>query len=159
MDEYIAKPIRAKQLFQTLANVMGFSSEPLSVPNLPSGQPAAPGRPRQPALVWNPDTALDSVKGDQDLLRIVIETYLEEAPLLVTRMHESLDQSKGADLNMAAHSLKGSLRFLGAEQGFQLAYQLELMGRDGDFEKAPDVLESLESFLAKLTPSLRTYLE
>ncbi len=159
MDEYIAKPIRAKQLFLTLAKVMGFSAEPLPVPDLPSGPQDNPNRPQQAAQTWDPDVALDSVKGDRDLLRIVVKTYLEEAPRLVTRMKDSLGQSNGAELNMAAHSLKGSLRFLAAEQGFQLAYQLELMGRDSDFEKAPDTLSSLEAFLSKLTPSLRTHLE
>ena len=47
----------------------------------------------------------------------------------------------------------------GAEQGFQLAYQLELMGRDKDFDKAAPALDKLEAFLSHLTPSLRVHLE
>jgi len=159
MDEYIAKPIRAKQLFQTMANVMGLSNEPLPAVNLPSGEPGGSKLPAQAAGLWDPDAALESVKGDRDLLRIVIETYLEESPQLVKRMRDSLGRSDAAELNLAAHSLKGSLRFLGAEEGFQLAYRLELMGRDRDFQETPDVLQSLETFLTRLTPSLRGYLE
>jgi hypothetical protein len=33
------------------------------------------------------------------------------------------------------------------------------MGRDRDFQETPDVLQSLETFLTRLTPSLRGYLE
>jgi HPt (histidine-containing phosphotransfer) domain-containing protein len=62
-------------------------------------------------------------------------------------------------LNLSAHSLKGSLRFFGAEQGFQLAYQLELMGRKGDFEKAADTLNSLETVLSQLAPALRAHVK
>ncbi len=159
MDEYIAKPIRARQLFQTMANVTGLSNKPLPAVDLPSGEPGGSRLPSQAAGLWDPDAALESVKGDSDLLRIVIETYLEESPQLVKRMRDSLGRSDAAELNLAAHSLKGSLRFLGAEEGFQLAYRLELMGRDKAFPEAPDVLQSLETFLNRLTPSLRGYLE
>jgi len=159
MDEYIAKPIRARQLFQTVASVMGLSSEPLPAPDLPSGGATGLHRLERADELWDLDVALESVKGDRDLLRIVTETYLEESPRLVAQMHQSLDQSDGARLNMAAHSLKGSLRFFGAEQGFQLAFQLELMGREKDFDKAAATLDTLEAFLSHLTPSLRAHLE
>ena len=156
MDEYIAKPIRARQLFQTIANVLGFSSEPLPMPDLPSGGAA---KPTQADRLWKLEVALESVKNDEDLLRIVMETYLEESPRLVADMRQAIEQTKGPQLNMAAHSLKGSLRFFGAESGFQLAYQLELMGRDQKFDKADATLDELETLLGKLTPSLRDYLE
>ena len=156
MDEYIAKPIRAHQLFQTVANVLGLSSKPLPTPDLPSGGAA---QTTQADKLWDPNVALESVKGDRDLLRIVMETYLEESPRLVADMHQALEKSDGPQLNMAAHSLKGSLRFFGAEKGFQLAYQLELMGRDKEFDKAAATLDQLETFLARLTPSLRDHLE
>lgn len=154
MDEYIAKPIRAHQLFQTMASVLGLSAEPLPIPDLPSGTDT-----RLPAdKRWDLNVALESVKGDLDLLRIVMETYLEESPQLVTAMRQAIEQADGSRLNMAAHSLKGSLRFFGAEQGFQLAYQLELMGREKEIDKATATLGELEAFLAQLTPRLRDYL-
>ncbi len=159
MDDYIAKPIRAKQIFQTIANVLGLSSEPLPAPDLPSGDSPATAPDRQADQVWNPQVALESVKGDADLLRVVTETYLEEYSKLVAQMREALDPFDGPQLNLAAHSLKGSLRFFGAEQGFQLAFQLELMGRDGKPEDAAETLQNLEEFLSRLTPALRSYLE
>lgn len=157
MDEYIAKPIRAHQLFQTVANVLGLSSQPLPAPDLPSGGAHIPSQ--EAGSLWDLNVALESVKGDKDLLRIVMETYLEESPRLVDTMRKSIEQADGPQLNMAAHSLKGSLRFFGAEQGFQLAYQLELMGRDKDFDNAVATLDKLEALLAQVTPSLRSHLE
>ena len=158
MDDYIAKPIRARHIFQTIAKVLGLSCEPLPAPDLPSGDSSATDPDQRADQVWDPQLALDSVKGDADLLRVVTETYLEEYPNLVAQMRQALDPFDGAQLNLAAHSLKGSLRFFGAEQGFQLAFQLELMGRDGKSEDAAEVLQNLEKFLARLTPALRCYL-
>ena len=158
MDEYVAKPIRAHQLFQTIANVLGLSSKPLPAPDLPSGKGPAPPTVEADRL-WDLDVALESVKGDRDLLRIVMETYLEEAPRLVTDMHQAIEREESSQLNMAAHSLKGSLRFFGAERGFQLAYQLELMSRDKDLGKALATLNELEAFLARFTPCLHTHLK
>ena len=157
MDEYIAKPIRAHQLFQTVANVLGLSSRPLPAPDLPSG--GARGTAVKADKLWDRKVALESVKGDEDLLRIVIETYLEESPRLIADMHRAIEQADGPQLNISAHSLKGSLRFFGAEQAFQLAYQLELIGRDKDFENAGATLDKLEALLAQVTPCLRSHLE
>jgi CheY-like chemotaxis protein/HPt (histidine-containing phosphotransfer) domain-containing protein len=163
MDEYIAKPIRARQLFQTIAKVLGLSSETIKEANLPSGGTPdfelTGDRSTRTGPLWDLEAALESVKNDRDLLRIVMETFLEESPKLIAQMRQSLDEGNASQLNMAAHSMKGSLRFFGAEQGFQLAYQLELRGREEDLDKVPPDLEKLEEFLSQLTPSLRAHLE
>ena len=111
-----------------------------------------------PAKLWDINAALESVKGDRGLLQIVMEAYLEESPRLLERMSHGIERADCSDLNLAAHALKGSLRFLGAERGFQLAYQLELMGRDQQLEQAGHTLRLLNEFLARLTPALRTWL-
>ena len=160
MDGYIAKPIRMKQLFQTIATVLGHSSAPLPELDLPSGGEPDPSPDAAAATAaWNVETALESVKGDHDLLRIVMETFLVESPQLMARMEQAIENSDAADLNLAAHSLKGSLRFFGAEQGFQLAYQLELMGRDSQFDGARGTRAALQTFLDQLTPALSEHLQ
>ncbi|MHB8897240.1 MAG: response regulator [Thermoguttaceae bacterium] len=159
MDDYIAKPIRARQIFQTIAKVLGLSSQSVPPPELPGGDPPGPAWSKPAGPLWSLDVAMESVRNDRDLLRIVTETYLEESPTLVDRMRQALQQQDGPQLNLAAHSLKGSLRFFGAETGFQLAYQLELMGRNRQFDGAAETLGSLEAFLSRLTPALQAHLE
>lgn len=89
----------------------------------------------------------------------MIETFLEETPELTARLRRAVAESDAAQLNLAAHTLKGTLRFLAAEEGFQLALQLEMMGREAKFAQAPRTLQSLEDLLARLVASLGAYLE
>jgi len=118
--------------------------------------PAPAGQSGPP---WDQAAALESLKNDRDLLRIVIETFLEETPQLTARLRKAVAESDAAQLNLAAHTLKGTLRFLAAEEGFQLALQLEMMAREANFEQAPRTFQSLEDHLARLAASLGAYLE
>ncbi len=159
MDDYIAKPIRARQLYQTIAGVLRFSAPVAAASVLPDSENSRGPAPRQPGQPWNQAAALQSLKNDRDLLRIVIETFLEETPQLTARLRKAVAESDAGQLNLAAHTLKGTLRFLAAEEGFQLALQLEMMAREANFEQAPRTLQSLEDHLARLTASLGAYLE
>jgi HPt (histidine-containing phosphotransfer) domain-containing protein len=64
-----------------------------------------------------------------------------------------------AKLRLAAHTLKGTLRYFGASQSFEHARQLEAMGHEGDLQQAQSVLADLEleiaPVIAALSASLR----
>ncbi len=153
MDEYLAKPIRARQLFQVLAAVLGFSSTPLPEVKLPSGgEPQPPAG--TPAPFWDAEKALESVQGDRDLLKIVIETYLEESPKLVAAVRAAIDQRDAPKVLLAAHTLKGSLRFFGCDRAFQSAYRLEMMGHQEQLDEAAGTLAELEQLVDQLQPEL-----
>ncbi len=53
-----------------------------------------------------------------------------------------------------AHSMKGSLGTLGAEEGALLALDLEMMGRNGVLGASNEALMKLEQMLAKLQREL-----
>ena len=136
-------------------------------------------RPYLPAENW----AFKNIPGLQNLIRGGIYTFNESVAAGMTfapkalkpvealcrgnirkgirdaRLRKAVAESDAAQLNLAAHTLKGTLRFLAAEEGFQLALQLEMMAREADLEQAPRTFQSLEDHLARLTASLSAYLE
>ena len=50
-----------------------------------------------------------------------------------------------------AHSLKGAVGYFGAQMVHALAYQLETMGHQAEFEGASSVLQQLEQELEQLS--------
>jgi HPt (histidine-containing phosphotransfer) domain-containing protein len=62
------------------------------------------------------------------------------------------------DAMRSAHTLKGSMGHLGARQGFDLAYQLERVAREGHLADAPRLLAALEGEMAEVTAALLGYL-
>ncbi len=108
---------------------------------------------RQLQLI-NLQTALERLDGDIELLSEVAQDFLdtcEEAYAAVTRAAEA---KNAAELQHAAHSLKGAVRNFGAEEAQAAAYRLEMMGRLNEFDGSEAALVSLRLTLDDLVPEM-----
>jgi HPt (histidine-containing phosphotransfer) domain-containing protein len=186
MDGYVAKPVRARELFATIETVLADAnanstssiSQPGPCQQIPSDQRSnentlsehPPSEPRAlsprnppdadetarhngPLVDWS--TALEAVQGDRGLLAELVAAFLQESHVLVEQIDQAVGRRDGTSLRLAAHTLKGSIRYFGRTPAFDRAYRLECMGRDGDWASAGDCLAEL----CRETERLRTQLE
>lgn len=144
MDGYISKPIRAAKLFETIADVL------LTAKSIP-----IPAAAFQPHLDWS--KAVETVQGDIGLLRDIVKTFLDECPKMLDGIQQSLRGRQLRDLQRAAHTLKGSMRYFGAKAAFDRAYELECQARDGKLQTADEILESLRSEIDRIKPDLQVF--
>jgi PAS domain S-box-containing protein len=152
MDEYVSKPIRAKQLFETMAKALG---EPVESD---LGDPAVADERREKSVVdWA--VALESVHGRESLLREITEIFLDEAPKLIDRIAAAVSQGDASELRLAAHTLKGSCRYYGETEAGKLAYELEMAGRSGQTAGAEQTIERLRDAMATLVAVLVDYIQ
>ena len=105
------------------------------------------------------DGALALVRNDRDLLRTVVETFLEEYPSLMEATRRAVDEQDAAKLRLAAHTLRGSMRLFGDTPASVCAEALETMGRSGDLSRARATLADLEKAAGKLLPVLESFLK
>jgi HPt (histidine-containing phosphotransfer) domain-containing protein len=103
---------------------------------------------------WDRSAALESVGGDETLLCEVIQAFLKESPNLVTRIEQALSLHDPRLLEIAAHSLKGALGYLGVPDAYRVAQRLETAGRAGDLESAGEVFAQLHTRLVSLWAAL-----
>ena len=106
---------------------------------------------------WDRSHALEVVGGDPDLLKDVIEAFLQECPLLVERIGEAIVRSDTDSLRRAAHTVKSGLWNFGAEQSSELAARLEEMGRCRELKDAAETLATLRARLDRLVPELSAF--
>jgi two-component system, sensor histidine kinase and response regulator len=150
MDRYVAKPIRAKDLFAAIESM--FPDRPPPPPGTPDGS----ARPEGTGVEWS--DALRAVQGNRDLLRTVIEAALEELPRLVAAIHGAVADRDATKLRLTAHTLKGSLRYFGMTPALEAACHLEQMGQDGKLDAAPDACATLETETERMVRSLSRHL-
>ncbi len=139
MDSYISKPIRGNDLFATIDATL---------------QQCAPA---QSAVDWS--VALETVGGDRSLLREIVDAFLQEAPQLLAQLQSAGEAGDGATLRQAAHTLKASLRYLGASQLADQAFVLETHGREGHVEEALPVLSEFHESLRRILVQLPAEIE
>jgi HPt (histidine-containing phosphotransfer) domain-containing protein len=144
MDEYVSKPIRARQLFEKLASMLGTAT--LS---------ANDAKSKKCEIDWM--HTLESVEGDHDLMKTLVEVAMEEGPRLLQAVRDAVEREDAEAIRRAAHALEGSIRNFGQTRAFDRALELERMGGNEDLEDSRGVLAALEKAMAGLLCDLSEY--
>jgi CheY-like chemotaxis protein len=134
MDEYLAKPLRAADLYATVEalGAAGTAREPAI-----DGDPGAdrpPVNPRHQAA----DALLERFLGDRSLLRAVAETFIDHLPVLLADVDAAVAAGDQQAIQSAAHSLKGSAGNFGYAPAFDAALHLEQLGHARATEGVPE---------------------
>lgn len=152
MDEYVAKPVRERQLLAALRAVLGDEVAPPPVEQ-PERFPETDGH----LIDW--ESALKICGGDYQLLRDIAEAFLEEHPRRIDEIRRAIDTSDWELLHRAAHTIKGSMRYFGAAAVFDRAFGLEQVAASRSLEGAEEIFGLLKQELAKLLPHLINYVQ
>ncbi len=144
MDTYLAKPLDAKALFDTV--------EALGRPE--TGAIDSSERRVTPEGAVDPETALERIGGDPALLAELARMFRKESPGIVAQVRDAVALRNASALRRAAHRLKGSLGILAAEPAADAAYVLENIGSSLDLSLAEDAFQKLEVELRRLEPEL-----
>jgi len=147
MDAFLAKPIRAAELFSILAM---FARR--SAPASQQGAAAAPGSEPSPASLR---THLDrTTGGDSRIAASLIKTFLADAPKKLQLIRRAIAESDAGALAAAAHTLKGALSLAGGGTAAGTARNLQAMGRLGNLSGAAAELAVLENEFDQLRREL-----
>lgn len=103
--------------------------------------------------------AIRSLQGNAGLLKLVMETFLEEVPSLQRRIVDAVDRGDPDALKIAAHSLKGAFRYLGVSSAFEHAFRLEKMGELKDFAAARESLPAIQDHITRVSSAVADYLK
>ena len=104
--------------------------------------------------LYDRELALDRLGGDEELLGEITVLFLQESPQMLARLQMAVADRDAHSIMEAAHSMKGSLATLGAEEGALLALDLEMMGRNNVLGSSSDALRRLEDMLGQLRVQL-----
>ena len=146
MDDYVSKPVTPEALEAVLRKWVGTATAPAE---RAAAQHAAAGERLDESVVQN----LMSVDDDGSLMQEVVATFLRIAPARLTAIHKAA-KGNAAMLEREAHSFLGSCGNLGARRMAELCARLEVLGRSGSTEGAPEIARSLEEELTAVRPLL-----
>lgn len=130
MDDYVSKPIRVEELIGALRR--SAPEEPVTQavftpapPHLLTSSPPL----LDPAAIAN---LRDMVGGEPEYLAELIDSFLEDAPVLLANMAKAVAEGDAAALRLHAHSLKSNAADFGAKELSELCKEMELAGKTGE---------------------------
>lgn len=109
---------------------------------------------RKAETPWNRSAALSFVGGDESLLNEMVAMFLVESPKLLSRLEQALSQRDESKVELAAHSLRGQLQYLGARDVAEAAEKVEAAGRARKIDGAEESVDELRRRLAILWAAL-----
>jgi signal transduction histidine kinase/DNA-binding response OmpR family regulator/HPt (histidine-containing phosphotransfer) domain-containing protein len=177
MDGYLAKPIRKCELLAVveskwIESVTSHGSGDLIIHVSPIPPQAMPGHDEFDAaktlslseshsvsdsihIDWN--RALAELSGDAALLALLVNTLLEEAPNLLSKLHRALAGRNAGQLRLAAHTLKGSVSHLGVERLTSVLELLEAAAKAGEMDDVQGLFLQVEEDFTKMVPVLNDF--
>jgi two-component system, sensor histidine kinase and response regulator len=150
MDAYVAKPIRADELFAAI--YAQFRAPTAAVPPVQSPASKVEGA----AIDWG--ECLRGLQGNARLLRLVAETAVEEIPRLGAAIRGALESGDARALRLNSHTLKGSLHYFGNTAAYQRAVELERLGQERKLGAAAAALDRLDGELLQVVAEMREFL-
>lgn len=143
MDDYISKPLRVEKLIEALKNcsseqVLDWEVDVSKKPEL-SGKKSSELKSCEEVLDVKALENLYEMLGDdaQTVMIDVIESYTQDAPILLEAIASAVLDGDAPALQHAAHTLKSSSATLGAIGLSSMCKQLESLAKSGSASPAP----------------------
>ena len=112
---------------------------------------------RSASPVFDYDRSLARLGGDPRLFAEIVVLFLEDSPKLLDLARKSIEQSNLAELERAAHSLKGLSVNFDADELASAAAAVEQHAHHHDGQRALACFQDMERELARLQQSLSEF--
>jgi CheY-like chemotaxis protein len=140
MDAYVAKPLRARDLYAAIGSVLERARWPAAS--------------ETSAEVIDEARLLERVGGDLEALRELVDVFMADAPLLLARINAAIEAKDASELQAAAHTLKGAVSNFAAPLATQAAARLQQTGEGSDLGRARAASDILQRELQRVRDAL-----
>ena len=159
MDDYLSKPIRPQALMAALQRWLPLNphakTKKQSANVSPHAQNLAPQNQAAPhAVVLNQASLFDRLLGDSDLVKAVVQTFLQEIPKQLEDLKSSLAVGDAKTSERLAHSIKGACANLSGEAMRDHAKQIEQACQRADLLRGQELFSALQQEFLKLANEL-----
>lgn len=139
MDDFLGKPLTVSSLVKALSDCKKLPSVAAAITN--------PGPFDQSAFLRN-------FNGMEDLALDTVLSFVKSLPPMLMQIENAISMGRPADLEMAAHNIKGAVSNFYAEPSKLLAWQLEQIGQGPNVDGSARIFLDLKDELSRLQKAL-----
>ena len=158
-DGYLLKPYRSRELTEALAAALGRAAAARGRTAQAAPNDETPAAEQEPATAGRLDwgAAVESLDGDRELLRAVLDGFLGQHPALVSELEAGIAADDRPTVRRVAHTIGGSLRMFGDARVVALAEVLEDGCRGGEPEPVTAAWQALAPELDAVVNEIRDW--
>jgi signal transduction histidine kinase/DNA-binding response OmpR family regulator len=160
MNDYVSKPVSPQTLAAVLDQwLMGPQEEQEEVKADEIKTPVKTDEKIQeqgdsPLAVFDRDDLLDRLMGDEELLQTVITIFLDDIPIQMADIKESVIRGNADRVGSLAHKIKGAAANIGGDDFSRAAHEMEIAGKAGNATRIKKLLSRLEKAYVRLADAM-----
>jgi PAS domain S-box-containing protein len=151
MDDYISKPIETTELQRLLKQHMSGPVAGHPIFETMKMTEILPPTSHQPAFDY--DAALAA--SDQEVVEIIADVFIDQWPIDLTKLNQSLAAGDLKPVMHVAHALKGTLAMFGARPAVSIASVVEAQSGRGDAEGLAELVAEMVAEVEQLIAAMR----
>ena len=136
MNDYVSKPVNP----QTLVDVI----EKWLTESKVWCQDETIMKTKLEDTIFDKNSFLDRLMGDEELAKEVVRIFLDDVPLQIAALKESLDNEDPVSVQRQAHTLKGAAANMSVSVLREIAFQIETSAKNKDLDQARSLFKKLE---------------
>lgn len=138
MDDYISKPIRARNLAGVIEKWLKFIDDKANQnpEDIEESNGVETNGIKNDSEIFDPKIILENLMGDTELAATILEAFLSDIPEQIKALQEYLDKNKAKEVERQAHTIKGASASIGANALQKLCFKIETAGNKGDLDTA-----------------------
>lgn len=109
--------------------------------------------------VFDNEGFLQSLGGDVELARELLEAYMEDSLARSQKLESALKEDDPSTAGKAAHSLKGMSGVVRAKPLVDMALEMEGHAKQGDLDRVWDVYSGFQASLASGLEEMKKFLD
>lgn len=137
MNDYLSKPVQPQQLAEVISR--------WTLPGSSAAAAPAPEEKGEQVEVFDRAGLLDRLSGDEEVLRELVNTFLDAMPRQITALGEAIEKRDAAGVRLHAHSIKGASANMCISGLQSAAYRLEKAAEEGNLSESWEGLERVRA--------------
>lgn len=143
MNDYVRKPIERTDIQKVLSQWLPEEKSGAGVAEPANKCLLSPEK--EPGVVYDDRALLDRCMNDRELVKAVLDNFLDDMPKQIDRLKSCLDAGMTADVAAQAHKIKGAAANVGALALSEVAAELEKSGKSEDLQALQQSVFALDS--------------
>lgn len=151
MSDYVTKPINLDTLTLTLLKWLdgAVAAEKLNV-DMSKPKDHTPDKEAQELKLWDEADALKRLGGKKELLIKIMQSFVDESRRMMSALGTAITQDDLPNIQLHAHSIKGSAANVSAQQLQALAKTMEFSAKNGNKSTLKKEFVSLEKAMQEV---------
>jgi HPt (histidine-containing phosphotransfer) domain-containing protein len=156
MDDYVSKPIDKKELITVLNRWINTRGKNKAMEKSP--QPDLEREKNDSILpLFDYQTALSRYSDDHETLREIIAAFIEECPDDFDAIQQGILSQDTTVIAQAAHAVKGSAAYVGADRLKDAAQTIEAAAKSGDLVSLPRMADVIAKEFSAFEKTIETF--